>query len=301
MNLKLLLTAVAPIAVLLTSCLKSHNSLDVINDDGSIVTVISDVGTTGGSRVVAVNAAPATEQIDFITLKVYAPGNNKPSGPVHVKLAITNASGYDPMPPSGYSLPLEYDVPAGANGLTIPITLNKNSLDLTKNYGIQVSIASVSHGVIGENDKTMIVSFQIKNQWDGTYNITWTNYHPTANPGYTGSSTQIEMHTNGPSSVKIYWPLAGAYCAPAILNGGLSYFLIQEPNYTVNTSTNAVAVQNVAPGAVTFYSMAVGFNSRWDPATKTFYVKWGYSYAVPGVFDAACREWNQTIAYTGPR
>jgi hypothetical protein len=301
MKLKLLLTAIAPLAVLFTSCLKSHNSTDVIDDNGSIVTVISDVGPNGGSRVVVLNAAPPTETIDLITLKVYSPRGIKPSGPVHVRLVVTNASGFDQMPASGYSLPLEYDIPAGTNELTVPITLNKNSLDLTKNYGIQVSIASVSQGVIGENDKTMIISFQIKNQWDGRYNLTWTNYHPTANPGYTGSSTQVEMHTNGPNSVKLYWPLAGAYCTPAILNGGPSYFLAQEPNYTVNTGTNAVTVQNVAPGAVTFYSMAVGFNSRWDPATKTFFVKWGYSYAVPGVFDAGCREWTQTLVYTGPR
>jgi hypothetical protein len=301
MKLRFFLAVAGAGIMMFTSCLKAHNSTDLFNDNGSIATVIADVGPNGGSRVVVLNAAPAVETIDFITLRVYAPGNNKPAGPVHVKLAVTSASGYDPMPASGYSLGLEYDVPVGTTGLTVPITLNKNSLDLTKNYGIQVSIASVSQGVIAENDKTMIVSFQIKNQWDGKYNITWTNYHPTSNPGYTGGTTQIELHTNGPSSCKMYWPLAGTYCAPAILGGGLGYFQIQQPNYTVNTTTNAVTVQNVDPGAVTFYTMAVGFNSRWDPATKTFYAKWGYSYAVPGVFDAGCREWNQTFVYTGPR
>src|SRR5436853_3839545 len=113
MKLKSLLTAIAPMAVLFTSCLKSHNSVDVINDNGSIVTAIADVGPTGGSSVITVNAAPATEAIDLLTLRVYSPRGVKPSGPVHVKLAITNASGYDQMPASGYSLPLEYDIPAG--------------------------------------------------------------------------------------------------------------------------------------------------------------------------------------------
>src|SRR5512138_1893978 len=151
MKLRFLIAVAAPVTMLLTSCLKSHSSTDVINDNGSIVTVIADVGPNGGSKVVAVNTLPATESIDFITLRVYSPRDAKPNGPVHVRLAVTNASGYDQMPASGYSLPLEYDIPVGTNELVVPIVLNKNSLDLTKNYGIQVSIASVSQGVIAEN------------------------------------------------------------------------------------------------------------------------------------------------------
>src|ERR1700752_2614973 len=129
MKIKFLMIAGATIMLLLSSCLKSHNSTDVLNDNGSIATVIADVGVNGGSKVVAVNALPATEAIDFITLKVYSPRGTKPSGNVHVKLAVTNAAGYDPFPSSGYTFPLEYDIPASGE-LTVPITLNKNSLDL---------------------------------------------------------------------------------------------------------------------------------------------------------------------------
>jgi len=300
MKFKSLLIAIAPVAVLFASCLKAHNSTDLINDNGTVATVIADVGTTGGSTVIAVNALPATEAVDLLTLKAFDPKGST-SGTVHVKINVGNASGYDAFPASGYSLPLEYDVPIGNTGLTIPITLNKTSLDLTKNYGLEISIASVSKGVIGENDKTMVVSFLIKNQWDGKYTCTFTNYHPTSNPGYTGATTNVEMHTSGPNSVKIYMPLFGDYYCPAVLGGALTAFGAQSPEYTINTTTNAVTVQNVYPGAVTFYAMATGFNSRWDPATKTFYAKWGYSYAVPGVWDASCREWTQTIVYTGPR
>src|SRR4029079_13933191 len=97
MKLRSLLTAIAPLVVLFASCLKSHNSLDVINDNGSIVTVIADVGQTGGAKVIAMNALPATETTDLLTLKVYSPGNVKPSGSVHVKLVVSNVGGYDPF------------------------------------------------------------------------------------------------------------------------------------------------------------------------------------------------------------
>lgn len=168
--------------------------------------------------------------------------------------------------------------------------------------GLGFQLAEAPNARISNDFFQVGVEISAKNAYDGVYELTWTNYHPTANPGYTGSTTEIEMHTSGANKVKIYWPLAGAYCAPSILNGGLSYFLGQEPEYTINTSTNAVTVQNVASGATTFYSMATGFNSRYEPGTKTIYAKWGYNYGAGGAFDPAnTREWNQTAVYVRPR
>ena len=175
-------------------------------------------------------------------------------------------------------------------------------ISLGKRVGLGFQLAEASGARISNSLFQVGVEISAKNAYDGVYNCTWTNYHPTLNPGYTGSTTEVEMHTTAVNKVKIYWPLAGAYCAPAILSGGLSYFLAQEPEYTVNTSTNAITVQNAAPGAVTFYSMATGFNSRYDPASKTIYAKWGYNYGAGGAFDPAnTREWNQTMVYVRPR
>jgi hypothetical protein len=299
MKLKLILILAAS-SFVMASCLKSKGIIGLQDDNGSIVTEISDVNVDGSEKLTVLNANPPTESVDVITLKYYAPRANKPPGGViHVKLVVAPASGYTMLPPGGYSLNLDQDIPSSGE-LVVPITINKSSLDLSQSYGMTVKIAQVSAGVISELAKQIVLTFQVKNQYDGKYNITWTNYHPTNNPGYTGSTSTIEMHTSGGNSVKMYWPLYSAYCAPAILNGGLAYFGAQEPNFTVNAN-NTVTVQNSYNGAVTFYTMATGFNSRYDPATKTFYVKWGYSYATPGVFDPGCREWTQTFNYTGPR
>jgi len=175
-------------------------------------------------------------------------------------------------------------------------------ITLGKRVGLGFQIAEAPGARISNSIYQVGVEISAKNAYDGVYNCTWTNYHPAANPAYTGSSTEIEMHTTAANKVKIYWPLAGAYCAPSILNGGLSYFLSQEPEYTVNTSTNAITVQNAFPGAVTFYSMATGFNSRYELATKTIYAKWGYNYGAGGAFDPVnTREWTQTMVYVRPR
>lgn len=174
-------------------------------------------------------------------------------------------------------------------------------ITLGRRVGLGLQLAEAPGARISSALFQVGVEISAKNAYDGVYTITWTNYHPTLNAAYTGSTTEIELHTTAANKCKIYWPLAGAYACPAILSGALQYFGIQEPEYTFNVSTNAVTVQNAAPGAVTFYTMATGFNSRYEPATKTIYAKWGYSYAVPGVFDANCREWTQTMVYVRPR
>lgn len=168
--------------------------------------------------------------------------------------------------------------------------------------GLGFLIAEAPGAEISDDRNKLGVELSAKNQYDGRYKCTWTNYHPTANPGYTGSVTEIQLHTSGPDKVKLFWPLANAYCSPSILNGGLSYFLAQEPQYTVDINTNLVTVQNVAPGGTIVYSVAQGFTSRYEPATKKFFLKWGYNYGPGGAFDPAnTREWTQTLEYLGPR
>jgi hypothetical protein len=173
-------------------------------------------------------------------------------------------------------------------------------LSLTNRVGLGFLLAETPNAQISDSKNQLGVEISAKNIYDGVYRLTWTNYHPTANPAYTGSTTDVEMRTTAANKVKCYWPLAAAYCAPSILNGGLSYFLSQEPEYTVNTSTNAVTVSNSFPGGLV-YNNAAGFNTRYDPAAKTFYAKWGYNNP-GGVFDpSVTREWTQTFVYLRPR
>jgi len=184
----------------------------------------------------------------------------------------------------------------------IKINLNPSDLITAGRVGLGFQLAETPGANINDEKSQLGVELGAKNIYDGVYSLAWTNYHPAANPGYTGGTTEVELRTTAANKVKIYWPLAGAFACPSILNGNLTYFGIQEPEYTINTSTNAVTVQNAAPGAVTFYSMATGFNSRYVPASRTFNVKWGYNYGAGGAFDPAnTREWTQTMVYLRPR
>lgn len=169
-------------------------------------------------------------------------------------------------------------------------------------YALAFTITTIdATGKISQASNSVILQIGAKNNFDGVYKDDFCNYHPSSNPGYTCSTTVVHLITTGANACKIYWPLAGAFGQPSVLGGNLSYFGVQEPEYTVNPATNAVTVQNVAAGASTFYNMAAGFNSHYDPPSKTFYVKFGYNNP-GGVFDpAATREWTVTLKYTGPR
>jgi hypothetical protein len=119
----------------------------------------------------------------------------------------------------------------------------------------------------------------------------------------------VELHTTGPNTVKIYWPLIGLFASPMVFGGGLSWFGSQEPEITVNTATNKVTVTNSFPGGLVYAMSANGFGSspydhRWDPVFKTFYASWGYNLGAGGLYGgngSASRMWEDTLIRTGPR
>ncbi|MBL7744572.1 MAG: DUF1735 domain-containing protein [Chitinophagaceae bacterium] len=167
---------------------------------------------------------------------------------------------------------------------------------------IGISIFEVTNGEISQIAGKLVIALSVKNQYDGVYSLDGAFYHPTSSPGYDPFTIEVEMHTTGPNSVKMYVPDFGGYYHPGLFGGVLNAFGSQEPEYTVNSVTNAVTVQNAFPGAVTFYTMAPGFNSRYDPATKTIYAKFGYNYSPGPTFNPATnREWTDVLTYIGPR
>ncbi|HET9745959.1 MAG TPA: DUF1735 domain-containing protein [Chitinophagaceae bacterium] len=304
-------------AVGMTSCEK-----DEIKDGGGKTLIKIKDG--GGDPVIrAIDVNPPTELIRIADIR------KDPATEADANAATTititnsqatldsvnaaNGTDYELLPTAAYTITAASGVTVSGNTWTINlapgelareiyINLDKTRLDFSKSYAFGLKITSSTVGSPSSGSGTYIINVIVKNKYDGRYELTFKNYHPTSNPGYTGDVVEVEMHTTGATSVKIYWPDASGYYNPAVLGGNLTAFGAQEPNYTVNETTNAVTVQNSYPGAVTFYTMAAGYNSIYIPATKTFDVKWGYNYLPGGVFDPAnTREWTQQFVYLGPR
>lgn len=304
------LALTALVVTLFTSCDKVQTSEPLADKGQTIVKFTSDY------NLINVDFVPNDQSVTLFDLRRDAPNNAELNRDMTVIVTedMGIATAYDPalLPfPSGM-LSFDPSIQRVGNNFTFKlkggtfatelmgIVKNANTLNLSNRYATAFKITTVdADGKITAAPRTIVVEIGAKNAWDGVYNCTWTNYHPTLNTGYTGDNTEVHLITSGANKVKIFWPLAGVYACPAVLGGGLSYFGAQEPEFTINPTD--VTVQNSFVGAVTFYTMGAGFNSRYDPASKTFFLKWGYSYLTPGVWHAGCREWTQTITYVRAR
>lgn len=301
--------------LLLTSCEKGEEPFPyVVNNEKTLVHI--PAAEAGPLTTVALEVNPGVITINLLELRREASTPAELNKKLVVKIKHQNALIADPSAGAIRELPRNLytnhnDNPFDGQYWTVTfnpgefvkflkINIDPSSLlSISNRVGIGLLIAEAPGALISETKGQIGVEISAKNKYDGVYRLTWTNYHPSANPGYTGSTQEIEMRTTGPNKVKLYWPLAGAYAIPSILNGGLGYFGAQEPEYTVDQSTNAITIQNV--GGTIVYQLAQGFNTRYEPATKTIYAKFGYNYN-GGAFDPAnTREWTQTMVYLRPR
>ncbi|MEO7984173.1 MAG: DUF1735 domain-containing protein [Bacteroidota bacterium] len=225
---------------------------------------------------------------------------------------LTGTNAVLPLPANLYNVVLAMTIPAGGRNVQVPINVtNTTTLDANRLYAVGLTITGADGGyTIASNLKNLFIVFSVKNRFDGKYTMKGKFYHPTNDPAFSPHTLQVELHTTGPNSVKLYWPLVSAYATPLTVAGSPACcFADQELGFTVNPTTNAMVVSNVSPTAATAYdpiayypTPASSFSNRWDPATKTFYAAWGYSLGAGNtVLLGASRAWIDTLIRTGPR
>jgi hypothetical protein len=296
--------------VLATGCLKDKgfdNQEYGIKDPSGTSTPGVGFNLKGGAgyiRTIGLDVSSTGQTIapENVTIGYYA-NTNAPKD-INVSIALdpsivddynaANGTTIQLLDPSVYTIASpNLVIGAGKQNVAINMIVNSTlTLDPSTTYAIAFRIVNVDNGVkIASNMDKHLLIFNIKNRYDGRYELTFTNTHPTLNPNGLGGTVEVEMWTSGPNSVKVHWE--GGFYNPAILNGALNAFGSQEPEYTIDAATNVVTVQNAFAGAVTFYTMFPGYNSFYDPATRVIDTKWGYS--------GFTRSWTQNFTYLGPR
>ncbi len=315
---------VAAMAVAFTGCLKDKgfdNHTYGINDPD---TQPPGVGFPFGSNAKNDFGLDVTTSPQTVSGLVYVniEGANPASSDVHVTLTnnttallaaynAANGTAIQALPTAIWSVPTALTIGAGSrNTQTVLTVTNTTGLNPNIQYAVGLTISAVDGGYkIAENLKNLFIVFGVKNAYDGRYNLRGRFHHPSgANPP-ANFATTVELHTTGPNSVKIYWPLAGAFASPMSFGGSLNYFASQEPEITVNTTTNKVVVTNSFPGGLAYAMSATGFGAspydhRWEPASKIFYASWGYNLGAGGAYGgdgSASRMWEDTLIRTGPR
>ncbi|MDQ6609808.1 MAG: DUF1735 domain-containing protein [Bacteroidota bacterium] len=302
--------------VVLFSCVKEKTFFPTATGDASRKQIVTVTGGDVPIVVIARNVSPSIDSFVLIEIRRNPSTQAELNSPLTVKITKNDAlrTAYNTKNGTSYvDLPAgSYSVLGDLNAITfqpgefvkeIKIRLDKSQLNLSNQYAIGFSVTEAGGGgQISSSMKNVLYSVGIKNQYDGTYTLKGAFYHPTQSPGYDRFTVTVEMHTSGPNSVKMYSPDIGGYYHPGLFAGVLNAFGSQEPNYTIDPVTNKVTVQNSYVGAVTFYTMAPGYDSRYDPATRTIYAKFGYNYAAGPTFNPATnREWTDTLIYVGPR
>jgi len=173
-----------------------------------------------------------------------------------------NGTDYEALPDSSYSFPAtSFTIPAGQREAQVNVEIFTNKIDLTKPYMFAYTITDAQGVTIAENRKTTLYSILVKNQYDGLYHATGYFAHPTA-PRPIDRDTELSTY----SANQVTKELGDLGSTQVIL--------------TVNADNTV----NVTPGPGTSGTTAqvhlmLGdpvYNNTYDPATKTFYLHYGY-------------------------
>jgi hypothetical protein len=311
----LLLIALVP--ALLTSCLKSKDSLGVIADDGSITSGIFDRFYYGEAKSFALTGSPAIETLDLLDMRYSAP--RKKAGKIHVVMAVdntlvttynsNNGTNFLPLPTNAYTLPngLEFDFEPGNEGrYTFPLTLNKNNLNLQNAYAIGFKVVSVSEGVIDALQKDIIVTILVKNKYDGVYDITG-SFFDASNAAFVDAyPLEWELVTTGPAQCKVQDAVNFGTPTPAyIFYTGTGYSYYGSFGLIINFDAN----DNVS-SVTNFYGQPSGNNrsANLDPSGVNKYIpgspaviKIKYWMDQPNIVTPHRGYFNETWTYLGPR
>lgn len=278
----------------LSSCLKNKNEQPDFSSvtpvvelpvgspvgDGSVNSLSTSftVSATPGDFSFYVNyAAPEANAKDLVVTLSVDPAALARYNTAHPDDSLTV------IPASGYTLSTTITIPAGQRKVEVPVKIITSTLDPTVTYGLPITITDASGVVLSKNFSSLVIKVALKNKYDGKYNFKGYVLREGDNvlsgnfKGYTAS-----LVTDGVNAVTFsqIWATGGGV-------GGIDGLTI-----SVNETTNKVTMKSKANGALV---NAPGYDNRYDPATKTFYLSffWG-----TGPTNRAATD---TLTYSGTR
>ncbi len=214
--------------------------------------------------------------------------NIAPGTATQVSSYNTNQStNFQLMPSTNYTLSAsQVVIKQGESKATFNVVFKPNTFDFSKSLVLPLTISSVSSGIISGNFGTILLSVNVKNQFDGAYSFKGYILRNSASGPDLTLSGNFKGLTNRLNTLGLYQNSFSQYWANGTNVGGIDGL-----NLTVDPTTNKVTIR--ATGNATLKNTA-GYDSRYDPATKTFYLgfDWGTAPSNRAAID--------TLTYTGP-
>lgn len=200
-----------------------------------------------------------------------------------------HGTSYEVPDANQYSIPsLTVTIPRGEREAYISLSTKPNNL-LGSEYALGFRVVSVSDPSVrvSGNYNSQVVGLTIRNQYDGSYRFRGQVIHPSLGGSFTDDGYPcgtFTLVTAGANSVDL---------APAqpYGNGTIQGIFGVYPRFTINPVTNKITVTDAA-GSLSSVESFSDYDSRYDPATRTLYVKWGWN--------GSRVAWD-TLTYCGPR
>ena len=184
-----------------------------------------------------------------------------------------NGTAYVSPGASAFSLSTpEYVLSPGQRKVMVKGTILPSAL-LDAPYAIGLSIAEMSDGDISATARHVVVFLSIKNDYDGIYSLK--GYSEIPGSAFTGNfslpcSEDLEVATSSATSVYL------SPSQPAYSSGSFAYITNLLPDFTFDKTTNKVTAVTARAGSLgLIFPYDAAYDSRYDPAAKTIYVKYG--------------------------
>ncbi|AXY73533.1 DUF1735 domain-containing protein [Paraflavitalea soli] len=271
--------AMAALSLSMTGCLKDkgfdNNETGLKTNNNERFAAVMNAYETRGINIQAVFTTPAEEQLRVFTLSLTGPASDKD---VQVTLAATpsivtaynaeNQTTYEVLPTAAYDLNTTVTIPAGQSYIEVSLRLKKAAMDPTKTYALGLQIASVSDPniKIPATSKQALLGILLRNIYDGDYLATGHFEHPTSPRDYV--DLEVNLPTIGATSVSKDLGDLGPGTKINITVNPDNTVTIAPGAGTTSTGSNTAAVAAIAGDPV--------YNNRYDPATHTFWLKYGY-------------------------
>lgn len=267
-------------------------------------------GYYSGFKLVNIDLVSTPQVFELVDIRRDVPNNTELNRSMNI--VVKNDPGlvteYDPtltpLPDGAFTsdatTPLigtdyQVNMKPGQFAQTIKISItNILAQDLSKKYALGFTISAVdADGKIAGLEHSIVVQLGLKNRWDGVYRLTGyilRNLPPIdpTNSGWVGPK-EISLATTGANSVRYTTSHGWANQA----TGGIAAS-VSNPTYTVNAD-NSLTITSDGGAFPAGLKEIAGMNSRYDPATKTFYAYCTWSGG------PTSRAMNDTLVYVRPR
>jgi hypothetical protein len=250
--------------------LKDDNAQQDFSKLQPIIEIPADNSGDGAPNTINAAFVGSPDPTDYSIEVRYASGKTSPGTAITLKVdqptldkfnsvnGLTGDDAYVLAPAGSVSLKEDITIPAGAQKVDFPITVNTSKISSDGLYAIPLKLTSAQGAVISGNYGSVVILLKIKNIYDGDYLATGTLAFPPPQAGRGWTDRAKTLTTINPTTSEV----------EAADLGGSSYYMYLKVN---PDNTVTITSSPKAPTAIINNGPCV-----YDPATKKFTLNYKY-------------------------